>query len=90
MVIVEPTPRKTVTNQNGLEIRDYENRAATALDVQNPRLAVNNRNLADYYRSANNSPLEDFPKSTLTPSMDMSAFKSREKKFSGKIMSAKF
>jgi hypothetical protein len=75
-VIVEPTPR---IDQNSLEIIDYEARASSVLNLQQPRLAVNNRNLSDYYRSQDNSPIDDFPKSTLTPSIEMSAFKSREK-----------
>jgi hypothetical protein len=36
----------------------------------------------------NFSPIEDFPKGTLTPSMDMSALKQRESKLSGKIQIA--
>ena len=36
----------------------------------------------------NYSPIEDFPKGTLTPSMDMSAFKQRESKMSGKTRGA--
>ena len=86
MVVVEPTPRM---NQNSLEIIDYEARASSALNLQQTKLAVNNRNLSDYYRSQNNSPIDDFPKSTLTPSMDMSAFKSREK-LSAKMINTNF